>query len=111
VVLALGGGALENPVTRGLLANLPRWRVVFLDAPFDTLLARCAGQPNAPVRPVLRDREKLAERWRLRLPWYTQAHVTIATANRSPELVVAAILAALGAEHDPAPAAPNGASA
>jgi len=95
VVLALGGGALEGAATRELLASLAGWRVVFLDAPFEILVARCARQPNAPVRPVLRDRERLAERWQSRLPLYAQAGVTIATADRSPESVVEAILAAV----------------
>ena len=49
LVLALGGGALErlrNP-------RAPGWRltgctIVFLDAPLDTLLARCAGHARCP---------------------------------------------------------------
>ena len=95
IVLALGGGALENVVTREFLAALPGWRMVFLDAPFETLIGRCAGQPDAPVRPVLRDRERLAERWKARLPGYAQAHLTVATADCTPESVAAAIAAAL----------------
>ncbi|HEX4006237.1 MAG TPA: shikimate kinase [Acidobacteriaceae bacterium] len=107
VVLALGGGALERAQTRDFLAGLAAWRVVFLEAPLETLLSRCAGQEDGPVRPVLRDRERLAERWAARLPWYRQAHVTVATEGRAPEAVVAGILDALGfAEADgPAPRA------
>jgi shikimate kinase len=97
VVLALGGGALERPATRDLLASLAQWRTVFLEAPFDILLSRCAGQAHAVERPVLRDRERLAERWQARLPWYAEAHVTIATAHSTPEEVVERILSALGA--------------
>jgi shikimate kinase len=83
-VLALGGGALESPATREFLQSLPRVRVVFLDAPFDTLVSRCAGRPDAPVRPVLRDREGLAARWQARQPLYREAHRTVATADRAP---------------------------
>jgi shikimate kinase len=92
LVLALGGGALESDATREYLAALPAVRVVFLEAPFDTLVERCAGQADAPVRPVLRDRERLAARWQARQPVYRQAHLTVATAGRTPEEVVACIL-------------------
>jgi shikimate kinase len=95
MVLALGGGALESPATRDFLFTLENFRVVFLEAPLDTLIDRCAGQPNAPVRPVLRDRDRLAERWQARLPLYRQAHLTIATAERTPQAVVDCILTEL----------------
>jgi hypothetical protein len=95
LVLALGGGALESPATREFLFTLENSRVVFLEAPLDTLIDRCASQPNAPVRPVLRDRERLAERWQARLPLYRQAHLTVATAGRTPEAVVDCILTEL----------------
>lgn len=95
LVLALGGGALESAATRSLLASLPSWRIVFLQAPFDILVSRCAGQPDAPVRPVLRDRERLAERWQSRLPWYAEAHLTVATADLTPQAVAESILETL----------------
>ena len=98
VVLALGGGALERPATREFLASLATWRLVFLEAPLETLIDRCSGQSNAPVRPVLRDREALAERWTARLPWYRQAHWTVATGGRTLEEVVACILDSLNGE-------------
>src|ERR1700691_2726227 len=93
MVLALGGGALEFAPTRDFLFTLENCRVVFLEAPLETLIDRCAGQPNAAVRPVLRDRERLAERWQARLPLYRQAHLTVATAERTPQAVVDCILA------------------
>ena len=58
-VVALGGGALEMAATRDLVAGLPDALVVFLDAPLETLLARCAGHADGPVRPVLADRARL----------------------------------------------------
>lgn len=94
-VLALGGGALESATTREFLLSLASSCVVFLEAPLETLIGRCAGQPNAPVRPVLRDHERLAARWQARLPLYRQAHMTVATAERTPEAVVDCILAEL----------------
>ena len=95
VVLALGGGALEHDATRELLRSLPGRQVVFLDAPFETLVGRCAAQENAPVRPVLRDRERLVERWQKRLPLYRRADLTVATADLSPEAVAESIIEAL----------------
>ena len=95
LVLALGGGALEEPSTRAFLRSLPGRRIVFLDAPFEILIGRCAGQENAPVRPVLRDRERLADRWQRRLPLYREADLTIATAGLEPEAVVDSIVEAL----------------
>jgi shikimate kinase len=94
-VLALGGGALESAETREFLLTLENYRIVFLEAPLDTLMNRCVGQPNAPVRPVLRDRDRLAARWQARLPLYRQAHLTVATAERTPEAVVDCILTEL----------------
>ena len=73
LVVALGGGALEMAATRDLVAGLPDALVVFLDAPLETLLARCAGHADGPVRPVLADRARLAERWNARLLWYRRA--------------------------------------
>lgn len=98
LVAALGGGALERAETRAFLAALPNARIVFLEAPLDALLARCAHHAGGPVRPVLQDRERLAERWRSRLPWYRQAHITVQTEGCSPETVAASILEAIAAE-------------
>ncbi|HEV2277895.1 MAG TPA: shikimate kinase [Acidobacteriaceae bacterium] len=95
LVLALGGGALENFSTREFVRSLPGRRVVFLDAPFNILIDRCAAQENAPVRPVLRDRERLADRWQRRLPLYREADLTIPTAGLRPEGVVDSIVEAL----------------
>jgi shikimate kinase len=84
VVLALGGGALESSATREFLAALPQVRIVFLEAPLETLVGRCAGQPDAPVRPILRDRQGLAARWQARQPLYREAHLIAGTADRTP---------------------------
>ena len=99
-VLALGGGALERAETREFLAGLAGCRVIFLEAPLETLLARCAEHADGPVRPVLRDRQRLAERWQARLPWYRQAHLTVDTAGRTPQAVVECIVASLVEDGD-----------
>lgn len=95
MVLALGGGALEQSATRDFLHSLPGRRMVFLDAPFEVLIGRCGAQENAPVRPVLQERERLAARWHARLPFYRQADLTVATAGLSPDAVAENILEAV----------------
>jgi shikimate kinase len=88
VVLALGGGALESEATRALLTALPHSRLVFLEAPLQTLVDRCAGQADAPVRPILQDRERLATRWQARQPLYRAAHLIVETEGRTPAELV-----------------------
>jgi shikimate kinase len=95
LVLALGGGAIETETTRELLATLDHACVLFLDAPLDTLIARCLAQPAAAERPVLADREGLLRRFNARLPYYRAAHLTVTTAGLSPQAVVTCILEAL----------------
>jgi shikimate kinase len=96
LVLALGGGAIETESTRELLAKLEHTCMLFLDAPLDTLVARCLAQPGTAKRPVLADREGLQRRFDLRLPYYRASHLTVTTAGLSPEAIVARILEALG---------------
>jgi shikimate kinase len=91
-VVALGGGAIEAECTRSLLFNSPGTCVVFLEAPLDLSIARCEQQPNAAVRPVLRQREALEQRFQSRLPHYRAAHLTVGTANLEPGAVADRIL-------------------
>lgn len=92
LVLALGGGAMENPATRAVLASLPETAIIFLDAPLEVMIARCLAQPGATERPVLADRERLVQRFTDRLPFYRGAHLTVATENLDPHVVVERIL-------------------
>ena len=92
LVLALGGGAMENPATRAVLASLPETVIVFLDAPLEVMISRCLAQPGAAERPVLADRERLVQRFTGRLPFYRGAHLTVATENLEPLDVVERIL-------------------
>lgn len=91
-VLALGGGALETESTRTFLASHGQTCLVFLDAPFEVLVARCLEQPTAAERPVLADREGLLRRFNKRLPYYRDAHLTVSTEGLTQEEVVARIL-------------------
>jgi shikimate kinase len=92
LVLALGGGAIESAATREFLTSLPDTLVIFLEAPLDTMIARCADNAGGPVRPVLADRARLSDRWSQRLPWYRQAHLTVETGDLSPNAVAESIM-------------------
>jgi shikimate kinase len=90
LVLALGGGAIEHPVTRELLLTTPGTLLVHLEVELATTLARCRGTGQS--RPVLADRPNLANRYQRRLPLYRMAHLSISVDALTPEEVVEAIL-------------------
>jgi shikimate kinase len=101
LVLALGGGAIESESIRSLLQQSNNTCVVFLSAPLDVLIKRCDQQPDAAIRPVLRQREALGQRFHSRLPHYQRAHITVHTQDLHPDEVVDRILLQL-AENFPA---------
>jgi len=94
LVLALGGGAIENEATRALLVSSSGTLLVHLEVELATTLARCGGTEH--TRPILADQANLASRYVRRLPLYREAHVSIAVDALTPEQVVDAILVAAG---------------
>lgn len=84
-VLAVGGGAVETAAVRDALLHTPETCVVFLEAPLEIMVSRCEQQPDAALRPVLNDRERLRSRFESRLPHYRNAHLVIETALLTPE--------------------------
>jgi shikimate kinase len=90
LVLALGGGAVEDAATRSLLRNAPETLLVHLDVELTTTLERCRGTEH--LRPILADQANLASRYQRRLPLYRTAHVSIAVDALTPEQVVEAIV-------------------
>lgn len=92
LVLALGGGAIENEQTRALLLSSEGTLLVHLEVALDTTLARCAGTEQ--TRPILADHANLAARYERRLPLYRTAHVSIAADALSPDEVVEAVVRA-----------------
>ena len=90
LVLALGGGAIEDPATLALLLGTPGTLLVHLEVELATTLTRCSGTEQA--RPVLADQVNLASRYERRLPLYRMAHVSIQVDALTPEQVVEAIL-------------------
>jgi shikimate kinase len=99
VVVALGGGAPEELGNRLLLEQTPHTAVVYLAAPFNTLIARCdlqATDPAATARPNLADLNLAERRFRLRRPHYERiaAH-TVHTDDLNVDQTVDSILAAI----------------
>lgn len=93
LVLALGGGAIENPGTRALLMASDDTLLVHLEVKLATTLARCAGTEG--TRPILADQANLEARYRRRLPLYRTAHVSVPVDALMPGEVAEAILAHL----------------
>jgi len=92
LVLALGGGAIEDAATRALLVNTPGTLLVHLEVELATTLKRCSGTEE--TRPILADQANLESRYWRRLPLYRTAHVSIPVDALAPNEVVEAILRA-----------------
>jgi shikimate kinase len=93
LVLALGGGAIEDTATRALLLNAPDGLLVHLEVELATTLARCRGTEH--LRPILADQQNLRSRYERRLPLYRTAHLSVAVDALTPIEVVEAILDAV----------------
>ena len=94
LVLALGGGAIENEATRTLLLAAPGTLLVHLEVELATTLKRCQGTEQ--TRPILADQANLESRYQRRLPLYRMAHVSIPVDALTPDEAVEAILRAVG---------------
>ncbi len=90
LVLALGGGAIEDPATRRLLLAAPGTLLIHLEVELATTLKRCSG--TELTRPILADQANIASRYQRRLPLYRMAHASIQVNALTPEQVVEAIL-------------------
>lgn len=92
LVLALGGGAIEDAETRMLLLSAAETLVVHLEVELETALERCRG--TELLRPVFADQANLASRYERRLPLYRMAHVSLIVDTLTPEQVADAIVRA-----------------
>jgi shikimate kinase len=94
LVLALGGGAIENEASRALLLTTPGTLLIHLEVELATTLKRCQGTEQ--TRPILADHANLAARYQRRLPLYRRSHVSIPVDALTPDEAVDAILRAIG---------------
>ena len=97
LVLALGGGAIVQQANAELVreSNVP---VVFLDAPSEVLMERCA--PQAGVRPLFSSENQFRQLYESRRQSYMSAGVRIETASLSPSEVAAEIMRRLDLRDD-----------
>ena len=96
VVLATGGGAVLREVNRRRLSE--RGTVVYLNAPFESLVARARTNTRRPLLTGADARERLAELMGQRGDLYTRtADIEIRTDDRSPRVLAERIVAKLEA--------------
>jgi shikimate kinase len=119
MVLAVGGGIVESPDNRRMIAALAPGHVFYLEAPLTEMVRRCMEQARAAdkplsLRPVLADAE---ERFERRQDHYIALGHPVPTLGRSPQQIAASIVrllqinsqpvAAPDATRDPATAHPE----
>lgn len=92
LVVATGGGTMMDPVNRELM--LQDGAVVWLDAPFTTLVDRV---PVDGRRPLASDRAEMERLYNHRLTAYMQAHVRVDAGRGSVDDLVERIVDWLGA--------------
>jgi shikimate kinase len=94
-VLATGGGAFMDPMTRSLIGR--RGVSLWLRADLDTLVARVLRRNDRPLLKRGNPREILAELIERRHPTYAEADLTVDSGAGSPEVTVNRVIAALAA--------------
>ena len=92
-VLATGGGAFIDPVTRKLLSD--KAITIWLSAELDLLVKRCARRNTRPLLRAGDPREILGSLIEERYPIYRQADITVETDDGPHGETVDRILAAL----------------
>jgi 3-dehydroquinate synthetase len=90
-VVALGGGAVEDPATRKLLKESAN--TFFLDASDPSVLwARAAGDGDGASRPLAKDRGSFLKLLESRLPLYRSCGIPVDSGESGPEEVCRSIL-------------------
>jgi shikimate kinase len=92
-VLATGGGAFMDPVTRGLIRE--RAISIWLRADLETLLVRVGRRNNRPLLKIGDPRIVLTRLIDERHPVYAEADITVDTVDGPPEATLAKVIAAL----------------
>ena len=95
VVVATGGGVVLREVNRHRLSE--RGTVVYLNAPFEALVARAQGNSRRPLLAGEDARERLAQLMEQRGELYAQtADIEIRADERSPRMIAERIVTELG---------------
>ena len=94
-VLATGGGAFMDPMTRSLIGR--RGVSLWLRADLDTLVARVLRRNDRPLLKRGDPRVILGELMQRRHPIYAEADLTVDSGAGSPEVTVNRVIAALAA--------------
>jgi shikimate kinase len=92
-VVALGGGAFVQPENAALIEQA-EGNSVFLDAPLDELMRRCADEPKE--RPLRQDAKQFRELYEKRRPSYMKAAIRIETSGKDVDTVAAEVACSLG---------------
>jgi shikimate kinase len=92
-VLATGGGAFMDPLTRAVIAR--RGVSLWLRADLDVLASRVLRRSNRPLLKQGEPRAILAELIERRYPVYAEADVVVDSGEASPEATVTRAVAAL----------------
>jgi shikimate kinase len=95
VVLATGGGAFIDPLTRAALRE--RALCVWLRADLDLLVFRTAGRTTRPLLLTGDPRTILGELMEKRYPVYAEAPVVVDTRNEPSEITTERVLEAIDA--------------
>ena len=102
-IVAPGGAIIDRPENQFMLAGSAGTLVVFLDAPFQTLIGRCLRQEQregATYRPLLHKIEIARARYMERRVLYAKhAHRVIDVADKTPEVIAQGIWQAVFAMH------------
>src|SRR5438132_4900446 len=92
-VLATGGGAFMDPVTRALIAR--RGVSLWLRADLDVLVSRVSRRSNRPLLKEGNPRAVLSELIERRYPIYAEADITIDSDDGPPDLTATRTIAVL----------------
>ncbi len=101
LVLATGGGAFMDPVTRGCIRD--RGISVWLRAGLDLLVKRTAGRDHRPLLKQGNPTEILDRLMKQRYPVYAEADITVDSQDEPPEVTVDNVLRALAAFQEAQP--------
>lgn len=92
-VLATGGGAFVDPITRASVKE--RGLSIWIRADLDLLLKRVSRRNNRPLLQNVDPRAKLAELIELRHPFYAEADIIVDSADGPPEVTLGRVMEAL----------------